>query len=109
MPQTNLLPVLGLATVLLAPAAALAGPRAGDKAPAFSLKSVDKGETRTLESFTKSKGMKGAAVVFLSCKCPYVAQARAPLAELAKQYGSKVAFVGLNANQNESADDIKAD
>jgi peroxiredoxin len=47
--------------------------------------------------------------VFLSCKCPYVAQARAPLAELARQYAGKVAFVGVNANQNERPDDIRSD
>src|SRR5262245_13994217 len=88
--------VIGLVVSLLA-GAAQAGPRAGDKAPDFSLKTIDKGEARTLASFTKASGMKGAVVVFLSCKCPYVAQARAPLAELAKQYGGKVAFVGLNA------------
>ena len=88
---------------------ALAGPRVGDKAPAFALKAVDSGQTRALDSFTRAKGAKGAVVLFLSCKCPYVAQARAPIAELHKQYGDKVAFVGLNANQNEKADDIKAD
>jgi peroxiredoxin len=85
------------------------GPRAGQKAPGFSLKAVDSGEARALDSFTRAKGMKGAVVLFLSCRCPYVAQARAPIAELHKQYGDKVAFVGLNANQNEKADDIKAD
>jgi peroxiredoxin len=86
-----------------------AAPRAGAKAPAFSLKAVDSGQPRTLESFTKAKGVKGAVVVFLSCKCPYVVQARAPLADLHKQYGDKLSFVGLNANQNEKTDDIKAD
>jgi peroxiredoxin len=85
------------------------GPRAGQKAPSFSLKAVDSGQPRALESFTKAKGVKGTVVVFLSCKCPYVAQARAPLAELHKQYGDKVAFVGVNANQNEKPDDIKND
>lgn len=90
-------------------APAPAGPRAGARAPAFALKAVDSGQTRALESFTKAKGVKGAVVVFLSCKCPYVVQARGPLADLQKQYGEKVAFVGLNANQNEKTDDIKAD
>src|SRR5262245_59223761 len=89
------------------------GPRSGQKAPAFSLKTVDSGQPRTLDSFTKAKGngkpVLGAVVVFLSCRCPYVVQARAPLAELHKQYGDKVAFVGLNANQNEKLDDIKTD
>ncbi|HVU51684.1 MAG TPA: redoxin domain-containing protein [Polyangia bacterium] len=113
---TVLVTVLVLALGLVSAAAradvlpeAPAGPRAGQKAPAFSLKTVDSGQPRALESFTKAKGMKGAVVLFLSCRCPYVAQARAPLAELHKQYGDKVAFVGLNANQNEKADDIKAD
>ena len=93
-----------------APAApAITGPRAGEKAPGFALKAVDSGQPRALESFTKAKGIKGAVVLFLSCRCPYVAQARAPLADLYKQYGDKVAFVGLNANQNERVDDIKAD
>ena len=47
--------------------------------------------------------------MFLSCKCPYAAQARQPLGELFKTYGSKITFVGINANQNETLDDIKAD
>src|SRR5882672_7881295 len=84
-------------------------PRAGDQAPAFTLKAVDSGQARTLDSFAKAKGMKGAVVIFLSCRCPYVAQARAPIAELFKKYGDKVAFVGLNSNQNEPVADIKAD
>src|SRR5882672_1317790 len=90
-------------------APAITGPRAGEKAPAFALKTVDSGQARGLDSFTKAKGMKGAVVLFLSCKCPYVAQARAPIAELHKQYGDKVAFVGLNANQSEKLEDIKTD
>jgi len=114
MTDHRLLVVPLVAACLLAAAAgpALAGPRAGDKAPTFSLKTVDKGEERTLESFTHAVGkqkMKGTVIVFLSCKCPYVAQARAPLGELARQYGDKVAFVGVNANQNEKADDIRND
>ena len=84
-------------------------PRAGEKAPGFNLKTVDAGQPRTLDSFAKAKGMKGAVVIFLSCRCPYVAQARAPIAELFKKYGDKVAFVGLNSNQNEPVADIKAD
>jgi peroxiredoxin len=110
MAPTRWIAVLGLSAAVFAAAPAwAAAPQPGDKAPAFTLKTVDKGEARTLESFTRTKGGKGAVVVFLSCKCPYVAQARAPLAELAHQYGDKVAFVGLNANQNEKLDEIKSD
>jgi peroxiredoxin len=83
--------------------------RAGDKAPPFTLKTVDKGEPRALDVLTKDKKTKGVVLVFLSCKCPYVVQARQPLAELSKQYGAQVQFVGINSNQNESAEDIKSD
>jgi len=89
--------------------AAGARPRAGDRAPPFTLTTVDKGEARTLEALEKQGPTHGVVMVFLSSKCPYVAQARQPLAELFRSYGSKVAFVGVNANQNESAEDIKAD
>jgi peroxiredoxin len=85
------------------------GPRAGDRAPPFALKSVDTSEPKALERLLKEGAPRGVAVVFLSCKCPYTAQARQPLGELFKTFGSKVTFVGINANQNEALDDIKAD
>jgi peroxiredoxin len=101
-------------TALFLSGPAHASPRAGDKAPTFALKAVDSGETRALDAFAKAKGpkgdkMKGAIVLFVSCHCPYVKEALGPLAELHKQYGGKVAFVGLNANQSESLDEVKAD
>lgn len=91
------------------PRPATARPRAGDKAPAFSLKAIDSGETKTLVGALSEGQPRGVLVVFLSCKCPYAAQARQPLGELFKKYGAQVKFVGINANQNESWDDIKAD
>jgi peroxiredoxin len=101
---------LGLVLTLLIPAAASAtATRAGEKAPAFNLKTVDKGELRTLEGLSKAKGTAGTVVVFLSARCPYVVQARARLAELHKQYGARLQFVGVNSNQNESLDEVKAD
>ena len=84
-------------------------PRAGDRAPDFTLKTVDRGEARTLDRLAKQGPTRGVVMVFVSSKCPYVAQARQPLADLFRSYGGKVAFVGVNANQNESADDVKAD
>jgi len=105
--------VLGWGAGGLAPAtgaAQAAGrPRAGDRAPAFMLKTVDKGEARTLEALAKQGPTRGLVMVFVSSKCPYVAQARQPLAELFRSYGGRVAFVGVNANQNESADDVRND
>ncbi|HEY8926286.1 MAG TPA: redoxin domain-containing protein [Polyangia bacterium] len=88
---------------------ATARPRAGDKAPGFSLKAIDTGETRTLDQALADGKPRGVLVVFLSCKCPYAAQARQPLGDLFRKYGAQVKFVGINANQNESSDDIKAD
>jgi peroxiredoxin len=89
--------------------AAAAAPRAGDKAPLFALKTVDGGDTRALAELTKDSHSQGVVLVFLSCRCPYVAQARQPLADLNKEFGAKVKFVGINANQNESVEDIKSD
>jgi peroxiredoxin len=98
--------VFGLAA---ATSQAASAPRVGDKAPLFSLKTVDSGQARALADLTKEKHNQGAVLVFLSCRCPYVAQARQPLAELSKEFGDKISFVGINANQNESIEDIKAD
>jgi len=90
-------------------AQAAARPRAGDRAPAFTLKTVDKSEPRALDRLVKDGATRGVVLVFVSSKCPYVAQARQPLGELFRAYGAKVAFVGVNANQNESVDDIRSD
>src|SRR4051794_23995021 len=81
----------------------------GDRAPAFTLKTVDKGEARTLDRLAKEGPTRGLVMVFVSSKCPYVAQARQPLGALFRSYAGKVAFVGVNANQNESADEVRAD
>lgn len=86
-----------------------ARPRAGDRAPDFTLRTVDGDQPRTLDGLEKSGATRGVVMVFVSSKCPYVAQARQPLAQLFHTYGDKVAFVGVNANQNESAEDVKAD
>jgi len=91
------------------PSSGSSRPRAGAKAPAFALKAVDSGETKTLEGVLAEGKPRGVLVVFLSCKCPYAAQARQPLGDLFKKFGGQVKFVGINANQNESWEDIKAD
>lgn len=89
--------------------AAASRPRAGDKAPTFVLKTIDKGEPKSLGDLLKEGGGRGVVLAFLSAECPYVAQARQPLSELFRSHGGTLTFVGVNANQNESADDIKAD
>jgi peroxiredoxin len=84
-------------------------PRAGDRAPSFTLKTVDKGEPKALAELLKEGAGRGVVLAFLSAECPYVAQARQPLGELFRTHGGTLTFVGVNANQNESLDDIKAD
>jgi peroxiredoxin len=84
-------------------------PRVGDRAPAFVLTTADGAEPRSLDELVHAPGKRGAVLVFISARCPYVAQARQPLADLFKKYGEEVVFAGLNANQNESADDVKTD
>ena len=98
-------PAVGHATAPSSPSR----PRAGDKAPAFVLKTVDKAEPRALGELLKEGAGRGVVLVFLSARCPYVAQARQQLGELFRAFGDTITFVGVNANQNESADDIKAD
>src|SRR5438045_1551181 len=105
-------PLVALAAALGAAAlstTACAEGKVGDKAPSFTLKPVDKGGPITLDQLVRANGKKGAVLVFLSARCPYVAQARQPLAELAKQHGAAFSFAGVNANQNEPADEVKAD
>jgi peroxiredoxin len=93
-----------------APRAIAAGPpRAGDKAPAFTLRPVDKGEARALGGMLKGRRTRGLVLAFVSSRCPYVVQARQQLADFARRYGERIFFVGVNANQDEDMDDVKAD
>jgi peroxiredoxin len=82
-------------------------PRVGDRAPGFAL-STDKGEAVSLDGLMRAPETRGVVVIFVSTRCPYVAQARQPLGDLFNRYGDKLAFVGINANQNELAADVKA-
>src|SRR3569832_543653 len=86
-----------------------ARPRAGDRAPAFTLKTVDKGEARTQDRLLKDGSTRGAVMVFVSSKCPYVAQARQPLVVLFLSFGALVVFVGVIANLNDTPSDVWAD
>ena len=91
------------------PPSPAARPRVGDQAPAFVLKTIDKADPRSLNDLIHAPDRRGAVLVFVSARCPYVAQARQPLGDLFRQYGGTVTFAGLNSNQNESADDVKND
>lgn len=105
--RRSLLSVGLVAVAFTVAAPAVAGPRAGDKAPAFTLKTVDKGEPRALAAIGKGKA--ATVVFFHSSRCPFVKEARPVFADLVKTYGAKVTFVGINSNQNEPADEVKKD
>ncbi|HJV90286.1 MAG TPA: thioredoxin family protein [Holophagaceae bacterium] len=85
---------------LLILAAATAGEPAlkpGSPMPPFALKGVD---GKVLDSRT----LKGPVLVtFLSVQCPYVKATEGRINALAKAYAGRVAFVGINANESESA------
>lgn len=69
----------------------------GQPMPDFSLSGVD-GRRVTRQE------LKGpVCVVFLSTQCPYVLATEDRINALAKTYGGKVSFVGINANESESA------
>ena len=88
-----LLPLL-IAPALLPGEGAL---KPGAPMPAFTLVGVD---GKTLDS----KTLKGPVLVtFLSVQCPYVKATERRINALAKAYQGRVAFVGINANESESA------
>lgn len=67
----------------------------GSVAPAFSLPGVD-GQTYTLDSFKKSKGL---LIVFMCNHCPYVIAVQDRLNEIAKDYASQgISVIGISSN-----------
>ncbi|HJW34096.1 MAG TPA: thioredoxin family protein [Holophagaceae bacterium] len=69
----------------------------GAPMPAFALRGVD-------GKVVDSKTLKGPVLVaFLSVQCPYVKATEGRINALAQAYQGRVAFVGINANESESA------
>lgn len=96
-------------TLLLA-SAAWADPRVpiavGAAAPALSLPDATGGATVTLKD-TVAKN-KLTVLMFIATRCPVSKAYDARMAEIAKAYSSKgVAFLGINANKQEDAAEIK--
>jgi thiol-disulfide isomerase/thioredoxin len=88
-----------LASSLLAGGLAAGDPtlKPGAPMPPFALPGVD---GKVLDS----KTLKGPVlVVFLSVQCPYVKATEGRINALAKAYQGRVAFVGINSNESESA------
>jgi len=90
----------------LLPMAALAAAAEMDKpAPLFKLTGID-GKEYDLESF---KDKKAVVVMFIATRCPYSNAYNERMVKLFNDYhGKDVAFLGINANNTESLDDVKA-
>jgi len=67
----------------------------GTPAVSFSLPDTVSGKTVTLKDLS---GKTGLLVMFLSRHCPYVQHVKKVLAQLGKDYGSKIALVGISSN-----------
>lgn len=82
-----------------------AGIDLGAQAPDFTLPDVRTGQTVALQSL----GERDATVVlFIATQCPYSNAFNRVMADLGRQYGSrKVAFVGINSNSTEPAEEVK--
>ena len=97
------LAVVGLA--LMASTAA-AGVAIGDKLEPFALKDATSGKDVDLKS---AAGQKATVLMFIATQCPVSNDYNERMASLAKDYSGKgVAFVGINSNKQEAADEVAA-
>jgi peroxiredoxin len=77
--------------------------KVGEKMADFTLPDVN-GKPRSLYEF---QGKKAVVVIFIATRCPYSNAFNHVMAELAREYGARgVAFVGINANKTEPADEV---
>lgn len=69
----------------------------GDAAPAFALPDVG-GRTHALRDF---EGKGGLLVLFMCNHCPYVKARMQEVVALQKEFGDRIAFVGINSSDPE--------
>jgi peroxiredoxin len=82
-----------------------AGIELGSQAPDFSLPEVRTGQTVALTGLGEHDA---TVVLFIATQCPYSNAFNRVMADLGRQYASrKVAFVGINSNYTESAQEVK--
>lgn len=76
----------------------------GELTANFDLPDLD-GKMRSLSSL---KGEKGVLVIFISARCPVSSDYSERIEKIAKDYKARgINLVGINANSNESAEEIK--
>src|SRR5258708_3136950 len=95
---------LTLALTLALPAAADVA--IGDKLKPFALTDATSGKPLDLKT---AQGKKATVLMFISTHCPVSNAYNERMAALAADYGGKgVAFIGINANREETPEDIAA-
>ncbi len=93
-----------LLAVTLSTAGGMKSLKAGDTAPAFTLKNHD-GKDVSLD--TLLKGNTYAVVMFVATRCPVSNAYNGRMAALAAAFGGReVAFVGINSNKSEPVEEI---
>ena len=70
----------------------------GGTAPTFSLPGID-GRTYSLQEL--AAGKEGALILFMCNHCPYVKARVAEVVALHKEFGERIAFVGINSSDPE--------
>ena len=99
------LAALLLLAVSFATAADMKSLKAGDAVPAFTLRNHD-GKEVSLEGVLKENTV--AVVMFIATRCPVSNAYNGRMAELSSAYsGKKVAFIGVNSNKAENADEVR--
>jgi peroxiredoxin len=97
------------ALLLLAVALAAAGDiktlKTGDTVPSFTLKNYD-GKEISLDAALKQN--RYAVVMFIATRCPVSNAYNTRMQDLQEKFsGRKIAFIGINANQAETADEVR--
>jgi peroxiredoxin len=103
MRKTLILTLCAALAVCFAPICS-ASPAIGSRAPDFELSSFD---GRTFALSRELFGHKAVVVMFIATRCPYSNAYNARMAAYAKEYAARgVAFVGINSNVTESAQEV---
>jgi thiol-disulfide isomerase/thioredoxin len=98
--------LFGLAVVLTLALPAAGDVAIGDKLQPFALTDAVSGKPLDLKT---AQGKKATVLMFISTQCPVSNAYNERMAALAADYASKgVAFIGMNANREETPEDIAA-
>ncbi len=98
--------MLSVLVTVAAVACAQAAINIGAQAPDFALPDVKTGRQVALSGLGEREA---TVVLFIATQCPYSNAFNRVMADLASEYGArKVAFLGINSNSTEPADEVRA-